>query len=482
MVNTLKIKKFLAVFCAAVLFLGVFAPIASAAEPVQVDSEGIYVTELESGSVLKQQKYDTPFYPGSITKLMALYVMASACYNGKAGLDDIIAITPDVMSSDSGVIPLKEGEEFTLEQLMYLMYMDYSDTAAFAAAVHVSGSYEAFVSEMNKTARELKMTNTSFVNILGTFNEEHYTTAEDLVVFLQAAIKNTVFFNIFTNTTYIVSDTNKSISRSLVTSNALQMRSSAAYTDKCCGGRSGGFSEYGFASVSLSETQDSGMKLIVVTFGNETRDGANKDASTLIEWTYDNFSWHTIITANEAVAKVPLAMGDGTDYVSAVPADDVVVMLDNNISTDRFKREIVIYSEMSGETLTAPISRGEILGELTISYNNTALGHVKLVANNNVDLARWVYLKNEMDKTFKSSGVYWAILVVLILVVLYLIYSLIFYILRVVRYFKRRQAKKELLYKRDLINDLGVQVEESSGQDTEQTKLTDNNGFDFINK
>lgn len=479
MANTLFFKKFLTFFCVLALLTVCLAPCALAAEPVEVGSESIYVTELESGNTLKSINENAKFNPGSITKLMTLYAIASSCYDGKAALDDVVTITSDVMSSDSGVIPLKEGEEFTLEQLMYLMYMDYSDTAGIAAAVHVAGSYDSFVSLMNRTARSLGMENTHFANILGSFNEEQYTTAKDLVTFLNAAIQNSVFLQVFSDTTYLVPDTNKSISRSLVSGNSLQKRSSSYYSEQCDGGRNGGFSDYGFATLSLSETQDSNMKLIVVTAGNASRDGAYEDAHKLIEWTYNNFSWQTIATVSDNIAKVPIEMGDGSDYVVASPESDVVVMLDDTIPENSFKKEIVIYSEITGEKLVAPIEKGEILGELKITYRNETIGQVRLVANKNIELAKKAFFKSEVERTFKSSKLYWAVIIILILVVLYLIYSIIFYVLRVVKYFKKRQDRQELVESRRRGFYARYEANEEYDDESEKTRIVRDDDINF---
>lgn len=478
--NTIFFKKFLTVCCAVALFAAVLAPCALAAEPIEVGSESVYVTELASGNTLKHINENATFNPGSITKLMAIYVIAASCYDGSASLEDVIAITPDVMTSDSCVIPLKENEEFTLEQLMYLLYMDYSDTAGIAAAVHVAGSYDAFISRMNKIAADLGMANTHFANILGSFNEEQYTTPKDLVTFLNAAIQNTVFLKVFSDTNYLVPETNKSISRSLVSSNSLQKRNSSYYCEQCEGGRNGGFSDYGFATISLSETQDSNMKLIVVTAGNETRDGAYNDAHNLIEWTYNNFSWQTIATASDNIAKVPIEMGADTDYVVASPDSDVLVMLDNTIPENSFKKEIVIYSEITGEKLVAPIAKGELLGEMKITYRGETLGQVRLVANKNIELAKKAFLKNELEKTYKSSGLYWAVLIVLILVVLYLIYSLVFYVLRVVKYFKAKQGKKKLAEnRRKGYYYMNLDNMELIGDESEETRIVSDDDYNI---
>lgn len=437
MVYIEKFKKILIMVCVSALLVGCFSVTALAAEPIEPQSPAVLVTELTSDTVLLSKEPGMSINPGSIVKITALYVAASACFEGRVSLSDTITITRDVMGKDSGQIPLKEEETFTLEQLLYLMYMDYSETAAVAAAAHIAGSVDGFVDKMNSAASEAGCRETHFVNMTGAYSEGQKTTPEDLLLILKSAMQNTVFMDIFTATSYTVKDTNKSISRSIGTPDLLQRPNSEFYVRNCKGGRIGGFSDSGYTTISLSEASDSGMKLIVITAGNMSYNGCYEDTKNIIQWTLDNFSWQTIIKVGEALTKIPVTMGSGTDYVVAGADKNINVLIDNDISALDFKQDITIYSERKGETLMAPIKRGDVLGELTLSYDGKEYGTVTLVANKDVELRRWEYFKSEVRETLHSSGIIWCIVIVCIMLVCYIVYSALFWL-------RQMRKKREL--------------------------------------
>lgn len=429
MLSIEKIKKTVIFITVTAILFGCLTMGASAVEDIEIQSPSVLVNELSSNAVIMSRDTDTQFKPGSLVRITALYVMAKECFTGTVSLNDTVTITSSDLRGDKGKIPLKEEEEFTFEQLMYMMYMDYSETAASAAASHISGSVEEFVNKMNQTVSELGCTGTSYANITGADNDSQRTTTQDMALILKSAMQNSVFMNIFSAKTYTVKDTNKSIARSFGTPNPLQKPGSSSYVNTCIGGGAGGYSDTGYASVSLSSGKDenSQMQLITVVAGAETYNSACAEASALINWTFGNYSWHTIVNKGEAIAKVPVSMGSGTDHVIAGAGDDVVVMLSNDIDASDFTQEVTIYSEKNNKPLTAPVTRGDVLGELSISYNGQYYGSVPIVANKDIKLMRWEYFKNEVKNTLTSSGIIWIIVLVCLMLFAYLVYSALFW-------------------------------------------------------
>lgn len=443
-----KFKKILIILCIMAAVISAVPAFALAAAPIETSSPSVIVTELSSDTVLMSQNPDMSINPGGLVKIAALYVLARECFRGAVSLSDEITVTQSVMAKDSGQIPLKEDEVFTLEQLMYLMYMDYSDTAAMAAAVHAAGSVEGFVQKMNEIADESGCADTHFTNITGADDDSQHTTPSDMLLILETAMQNSVFMDVFTAASYTVRETNKSIARSMGTQNLLQRPGSDYYVRACKGGRLGGFSGKGYATISLSEGADTGMQLIVITAGGEEYGGSYKDASGIISWTFDNFSWQTVIKAGDTITRIPIEMGSGTDYVAVGTNKDINVLTDNETSALDFDRQITVYSERDGEKLKAPVKRGEVLGELTLAYGGKVYGTVPLVASRDVDLMRWEYFKSEVRGTIHSSGIVWCIVAIAAMLLAYLVYALLFWRRQVKLRRESRAAREEMIARR----------------------------------
>ena len=438
-------KNSLMLVLAVALLCGVLMPRAAAAEAVEFTSPSAIVTELTSGTTLLSSQPDKKVNPGSIVKVFSLYVLCSQCFEGHADLRDRVTVTESMIHSDTGVIPLKADEVLKFEDLMYLMYMDYSETAAYAAAVHACGSAEALVAKLNEFAEECGCENTVFTNITGAYDEAQYTTPSDLVRLLKAASQNSLFMKIFSDKSYTVGDTNRSIPRGLVSSNLLQRNGSSYFCRECTGGRFGGILD-GYTTLSLSTDPESGMVLIVIVSGSPDEDTSYSDAYQLIRWTFDGFSWRTIVQAGENIASVAVDLGRDTDHVVAVPAHDVTVMLDNEIDVEDFQREVILYAADKG--VTAPVEKGQILGEMHMTYRGKEYASVDLVAAKPVDLMFLEYLKRTIRETASSGGIITLITVCVVLLAVYLLYALVYRAYRIGKKTKYGVIKKRLRQER----------------------------------
>ena len=89
-----------------------------------------------------------------------------------------------------------------MEQLLYGLMMPSGNDAGAAIAVHMAGSIEGFADLMNQEARAVGATDTHFVNPHGLHDEDHYTTAYDLYLIFQAAMKEPVFRQMVGTGTY----------------------------------------------------------------------------------------------------------------------------------------------------------------------------------------------------------------------------------------------------------------------------------------
>ena len=441
MIRTKIIKKCLLLLCVLAMLCGILVPCAGAAEAVELVSPSVIVTELTSGTTLISSEPARRLNPGSIVKVISLYMLCSACFEGDAELRDRVTITESMLHTDSGFLGLKTDEVLKYEDLLYLMFMDYSETAAYAAAVHAAGSAEALVSRMNAFAVECGCENTVFTNITGAYDEAQHTTGEDLVRMIRVASQNSLFMNVFSARTYTVGDTNMAISRVLVTSNQLQRSGSSYFCPECTGGRFGGISD-GYTTISLSQSEESDMKLIVLVSGALTTDESYSDASKLIRWTFDGFSWRTIVEAGENITQVSVDLGRDTDHVVAVPAHAVSVMLDNDIQVEDFQRDIVIYAADRG--VTAPVEKGQLLGEMHLMYRGTEYASVDLVAAKPVELMRLEYLKRLVANTAKDKKVITLLTVLAILLAAYLLYAFVYRAYRIGKKGRNAVIKKRL--------------------------------------
>ena len=162
-------------------------------------SEGACVIDADSGVVLYGRNEREAFYPASITKVMTALV---AIRHGN--LSDLVTVTDDAVITESGasLCNIHPGDRLTLEQLLYGLMLPSGNDAGAAIAVHISGSIPAFAELMNEEAAALGATGTHFTNPHGLTDEDHYTTAYDLYLILNEALKEPEFRTIAGTSSY----------------------------------------------------------------------------------------------------------------------------------------------------------------------------------------------------------------------------------------------------------------------------------------
>ncbi len=141
----------------------------------------------DTGQVLAQRDANQARPMASTTKIMTALLALE-----RANLADRVVISPTALVGGS-TMGLTAGEALTVEDLLWGLLLNSGNDAATALAQHVAGSEAAFVQLMNQRAAELGMASTRFANPHGLDAPEHYSSAYDLWLVTQEALKYPVF-------------------------------------------------------------------------------------------------------------------------------------------------------------------------------------------------------------------------------------------------------------------------------------------------
>ncbi len=140
------------------------------------------VMDARSGEVLHSRNADTRLHPASLTKMMTLYVVFEAVENGEIGLDDYIRISRNAAAEPPSKLGLLSGQKIRLRYLIRAAAVKSANDAATALGEAISGSEAAFARRMNRTAKALGMTNSTFKNAHGLTESGHLSTARDMTL------------------------------------------------------------------------------------------------------------------------------------------------------------------------------------------------------------------------------------------------------------------------------------------------------------
>ena len=140
-------------------------------------------------------------YPASTTKIMTALVALE-----NADLSDVVTVSQNAdmnsFAADEATCGIKAGDKITLSDLLYGLLLHSGNDNATAIAEYVGGSMDGFAEMMNKEAAKLMATGTHFVNSNGLHNDNHYTTAYDLYLIFNEALKLPLFCEIINAQSY----------------------------------------------------------------------------------------------------------------------------------------------------------------------------------------------------------------------------------------------------------------------------------------
>ena len=173
--------------------------ISVSAEPAAIEAPSAVLLESSTGKVIFEQNARERRSPASITKIMTAML---ALQSGK--LNDTVTITQDNVTLEDGsqVCGFVAGDQVTLDQLLHCLLVYSGNDAASAIAEYVGGNTENFVQMMNDYAAKLGCTGTHFTNPHGLQDENHYTTAYDIYLMFQEALKYDAFQKIIGSSEY----------------------------------------------------------------------------------------------------------------------------------------------------------------------------------------------------------------------------------------------------------------------------------------
>lgn len=244
-----------------------------------VKAEAYCVINRKDGSIVYSKNMDDRYYPASITKIMTALVTLEHCTD----LDDTVVFNSEVMdsisSNSSTLNPVAIlDEEMTVRDALFGLMLNSANECASALAVYTAGSIDAFVEMMNEKAQELGAVNTHYMNAHGLDDDDHYTTAHDMAIIFDAALKNDVFRYVDSTAAYTIPATNKYGERNCTSAN--QLINGARPYEGVYAGKTGHTANAGRTLVTAAYRD--GMDLICVIMKSDN-DNFYSDTETLLD-------------------------------------------------------------------------------------------------------------------------------------------------------------------------------------------------------
>ncbi|MDO4811679.1 MAG: D-alanyl-D-alanine carboxypeptidase family protein [Eubacteriales bacterium] len=347
-------------------------PVQAMAVEIPITSRAALLMEKETGQILYAQNEHEKLEPASVTKIMTLLLTMEAIDAGKLHYDDVVTASANAAAMGGSQVFLKEGEQMTVEDLLKAVCVASGNDACVALAEHISGVTELFVEQMNNRAKELGMNDTHFVNCNGLTAEGHLTSAYDIALMSRELLLHHDDIHRFTT---IWMDTIRDGAFQLANTNKL-----IRFYDGATGLKTGFTSSAGYCISATAEKE--GMELIAVIMKGETADSRNTDAKALLNYGFSTYGL-VDVKPDEPFAPIPVALGTADTVQPQLGEQGSHLLLPKN-QVSELQQSVVV-----AESLTAPVEKGQKLGELTVSNGTDALVTIPITAAESVPRLTW---------------------------------------------------------------------------------------------
>ncbi len=358
----------------AVCLLAGLLPLGTAAAAPEVPGKSALLMDVATGTLLYEADAHTPLAPASVTKVMTMLLIMEAIDSGRIGWEDTVTASEAAAAKGGSQIYLKVGETMSVSDMVKSIAVSSANDCACAMAEHIAGSEQAFVDMMNQRAKELGMNDTHFVNCTGLDDDdaarEHLTSAYDIALMSRQLLKyhpgikqyTTIWMDTVRGGEFGLSNTNKLV----------------RFYPGATGLKTGFTSGAGYC-LSASALRD-GMELVAVVMGCDSSQDRFGACKSLLDYGFANFAQITPALSGKLEVAVKLGSAEA---VQAVPGEETALLI------EKAQKSMVTTDITLDESVTAPVSRGQRLGTMTVKAGEQILAQIPLVAKEGIARLTW---------------------------------------------------------------------------------------------
>ena len=327
----------------------------------------ILLLEAKTGRALKAKNERLPTKPASIVKMMTALIAMEQINRNIIHLDEIITTSRRASRIGGQQVYLKQGEKFSLRDLMKSIIISSANDSSYAVAEHIAGDAEAFVELMNQRAKELGMTNTHFVNVNGLPPGRNKPTnrmsARDAGILARELLKYPLIMKWsatknapFRNGSFILTNTNTLLGR----------------FRGMDGLKTGYHRKAGFSIVATAKRKN--LRLIAVVMGSSHSRRRFKEAKRLLAWGFTQYRWVDLSQIKKPKRR-QIKVLKGQKRTVRIRLKESVEALVRRGDGKRISLKVELPPEIS-----APIRNGQKVGRVRYELGGNKIGGTDLVA------------------------------------------------------------------------------------------------------
>jgi D-alanyl-D-alanine carboxypeptidase (penicillin-binding protein 5/6) len=323
--------------------------------------------EPESGKVLFEKDAHTPVPPASMVKMMTTLIAMDKIQNGALQLTDPVAVSRWAAQMGGSQVYLKEGETFTVEEMLKAIMIHSANDATTALAEHIAGNADAFVDLMNEKAEQLDLKETHYYSVHGlpaeAGQQDDEMSAYDLAFLGRELMKYPEAVKWAATTQEPFRDGKFT----LFNPNHLLRQYPSAD-----GIKTGFHNKAGFCVTGSAKRGD--LRLIVVVMGSTTKRDCFGSAAQILNQGFSSYRMYVPVKQGASLGKEAAVKGGVEDRVAVVSAADVKVLLKRGE-----EKKVEVEVQIPGR-VSAPVTAGQVVGDVIVKLNGAEVGKARVTA------------------------------------------------------------------------------------------------------
>ena len=381
-------------------------PAAAELPTIEITAENALVIDLDTDFVAYSKNPDEKVHPAGAVKIMT----AILAFEKTKDLTEKITADEKAyagITSLSGA-KIQKGEVVMLGDLLHALFLSSSNEAANVLAYYVSQDIDEFVKLMNEKAAELGCVNTKFTNPTGVYDPEAFSTANDIALISRCMVQIKELYVISGTYTYYIEPTNLNDKRRLlINGNQTDVQTSAYYLRDIHGLKTSGVTVGGYSLISMGERKINRKptKVLFILLGcpkGNTAAMANvyTDMKTLTSWFYENFTLASLLSLNQPITEITVKLAQKKDSVVLSTAKSLDVLVPSG-----FDEKNLVNTLDLPDYILAPVEKGQVVGTISVKYDNFEYGSVELVAASSLTRDELLWYSYQINNFFSNIWV-----------------------------------------------------------------------------
>ncbi len=355
------------------MFSALLATSAARAEVIvpkapDLDASAYVLMDADSGRILVEHNADERLPPASLTKMMTSYIAVHELELGNVKEQTQVPISVKAWRKGGSKMFVREGTEVALIDLLRGIIVQSGNDASVAVAEYFAGSEEAFAGWMNQYAERFGMTSTHFENATGWPADGHLTTAGDIAKLALHIVKDHPhYYKLYAEKYYEYNNIRQ------------PNRNKLLWRDPSVDGlKTGHTDEAGFC-LAASAVRDN-TRLIAVVMGTRSEEARARETQKLLAYGFRYYETRKVYSAEEVLQSNPVWLGKAENI-------DIGLEKELYLTLPRGMKGELEVNILTDEFIEAPISKGQVVGTLTVSMEGEVQAERPLIALADVEEA-----------------------------------------------------------------------------------------------